>query len=273
MSWVEETYRDEVRFGLRVGRRVVKHRSALQTIELVETPAFGRVLLLDGVFMTSEADEFLYHEMLVHPVLMTAPRVERVLIVGGGDGGVAREVLRHPGVREVVIVEIDGDVVSICREHLPGLGAWEDPRLEVVVEDGVAYVAAAAVGGFDVVLLNGTDPVGPGEALFGVPFYREVRRVLGKDGVFGLQSASPFGMREVYARVQEGLRGVFGVVRPYFGPAPLYACGVWSWTWASGGGDPLAVEAGRAAAVAGECRYWTPEVHRAAFAMPPAFRV
>jgi spermidine synthase len=270
--WYDEVFADRVRLGLRVERTLASRQSGLQHIEVIETAAFGRVLVIDGVFMTSEADEHYYHEMLVHPALSTAPRVARVLVIGGGDGGTARQVLRHAGVERVTMVEIDGAVIELCREHLPALGAWDDPRLDVIVGDGVAFARDAAAKSFDVVLLDGTDPVGPGEALFDAGFYRDVRRLLGDDGVFALQSASPFLMREVFDRVQRDLGGVFAQVHPYFGPAPIYASGVWSWTWASDGGDPQALDLARAAAVEPACRYWNRDIHRAAFAVPSELR-
>src|SRR5262245_12151486 len=129
-GWYEETWQESSRFSLKVRARIFSTQSPFQTIEILDTAGWGRVLALDGTFMVSEADEFFYHEMLVHPVLMTAPAPRRVLIIGGGDGGTAREVLRHPEVEQCVLVELDEAVVAACRSHLPVLGAWDDPRLE-----------------------------------------------------------------------------------------------------------------------------------------------
>ncbi|MFW6087902.1 MAG: polyamine aminopropyltransferase, partial [Myxococcota bacterium] len=190
--WYDEVHEERTRSGLRVERTLYAGRSDYQRIEVLETPEFGRVLVLDGVFNTSEGDEHFYHEMLVQPALTTARRARRVLIIGGGDGGTAREVLRHSTVEHVVMVEIDEQVVRVCQEHLRAIGtAWDDPRLELRFEDGVRFVREADVEPFDVVILDGTDPIGAGEGLFGLEFYRGCDRVLADGGVFALQSASP----------------------------------------------------------------------------------
>ena len=140
-EWFDEVFRDRVRFGLRIERRIHSERTPFQQIDVFDTEQFGRVLALDGILQTSEADEHLYHEMLVQPAMVTAGSVRRVLVIGGGDGGTVREVLRHPEVERVVMVEIDRRVVEICREHLPAIGtAWGDPRLDVRFGDGVAHV-------------------------------------------------------------------------------------------------------------------------------------
>ena len=270
--WYEETYADRVRLALKVRRTLHAEDSVFQHIEIVETEAMGRVLVLDGVFMTSERDEHYYHEMLVHPALTTVERPARVLIIGGGDGGTAREVLRHPEVERVDMVEIDGRVVEACKAYLPGFGAWYDPRLHVEIGDGVAYVRDANEPRYDVVLLDGTDPVGPGKGLFDEAFYRNVYRMLAPGGAFALQSESPFLMREVFTEIQDTLGRIFGKVDPYFGPAPIYGAGVWSWTLASDAVDPLAPAAVRVQRIEAVAKYYNAAIHRAAFARPNELR-
>ncbi len=269
--WYDETYRDQSRFGLRVTRTLCETVSDYQRIEILDTVRLGRTLVIDGIFMTSERDQHYYHEMLVHPPLVTVD-ARHVLIIGGGDGGTARQVLRHPGVERVVMVEIDGAVVAACREHMPALGAWDDPRLDLVIGDGIAYVADPDHGPFDVILLDGTDPVGPGEGLFNRAFYADVARRLRPGGVFALQSESPILMPELFYDIQSALRESFAVVAPYFGTVPLYAAGNWSWTYASDRADPMAIDADRAAAIEAGCDYYNRDIHRAAFAQPSAVR-
>lgn len=270
--WYEETYADRVRLALKVNRTLYAEQGDYQHVEIVETEAMGRTLVLDGVFMTSERDEHYYHEMLVHPALSTAPSPRRVLIIGGGDGGTAREVLRHPEVERVDMVEIDGLVVEACKAHLPGFGAWDDPRLRVIIGDGIAYARDAEAGSYDVVLLDGTDPVGPGEGLFDEAFYRSVHRALAPKGVFALQSESPFLMPEIFGEIRETLGRIFGRVHPYFGPAPIYGAGVWSWTFASDEVDPLALDGARAERAEATAKYYNADIHRAAFALPTNLR-
>lgn len=271
-AWYDEVYQDEERYGLRVERTLYAEQSDYQRVEVLSTPAMGNVLVIDGVFMTSEKDEHYYHEMITHPALTTAPRGKRVLIIGGGDGGTAKRVLQHPTVEHVTMVEIDRCVIEASKAYLPALGAWDDPRLDLIVGDGIAYVAEADVEPFDVVLLDGTDPVGPGEGLFGRSFYRGVKRVLASDGVFALQSESPFLLRPIFVEIQHALRELFATVRPYFGPAPLYSAGPWSWTYATDSADPLAIDDHRADIIEPHCTYYNRDIHRAAFAMPSDLR-
>lgn len=269
-DWYTEPYAELTRFGLRVTERIFEGRSDYQHVEVVDTAAFGRVLIIDGVFMTSERDELLYHEMLVHPTLVTAPRIERVLIIGGGDGGTARQVLRHPQVKHCHMVEIDPVVVDACKQHLPavGGGAWKDPRFLLTIGDGIGYVKESSDPPYDVVLLDGTDPRGPGEGLFDRDFYRGVHRVLGPDGVLALQSESPLLMDGIFYEIQDALQEVFTTVRPYFGPVPLYSAGIWSWTHASNTTGTLPIIPERADAVEAQCQVWNRDLHVASFTQP-----
>ncbi|MFW5920764.1 MAG: polyamine aminopropyltransferase [Polyangiales bacterium] len=267
--WYDEIFEDTVRFGLRVKETLYSGRSEYRQIEVLDTVQLGRTLALDNIFMTSEGDEHYYHEMLVHPAMNTAPRRKRALVLGGGDGGTVREILRHPDVERVVMVEIDEQVVEVCKEHLPSIGtAWDDPRLELRFEDALEYVEEADIEPFDVVFLDGTDPVGPGVVLYETGFYEGCKRVLADDGIFALQSESPFLFEETFLEVQSKLRKIFRTVRPYFGPVPIYASGTWSWTWASDACDPLAIDEARAAELEPSLQYYNTRIHRGAFALP-----
>lgn len=267
--WADETFEGGVRYGLEVTRTVYSARSDLQQIDIFDTRRWGRTLTLDGVYMTSMGDEYRYHELLVHPAMTTARALRRVLVVGGGDGGTTREVLRHPEVEEVVLAEIDGLVIEVCRAHMPGLGAWDDPRLTVRVGDGIEYVRQAADDSFDVILVDSTDPVGAGEVLFSVPFYEQCRRVLRPGGVLAAQTESPALMPREFAAAVGGLGRVFPHVHPYFGSVPIYGAGPWSWTYASAGGaHPLHPVEARMARVEAVARHYNRHVHRGAFAVP-----
>ena len=271
--WYHEVFENKSSFGLRVKRTLHVERSEFQRIEILDTEFLGRVLVLDGIFQTSEVDEHVYHEMIVHPAMCAAPRIGRVLIVGGGDGGTAREVLRHPGVERCVMVEIDERVVRACQEHMPKLGGgvWDDPRLELRFEDGIQYVKEADVAPFDVVILDGSDPIGPSEGLFNRAFYEGVKRVMADDGVFAGQSESPTVYPEQFYAIQRMTREVFGASHPYFGSVLLYAAGLWTWTY-GGTPDPLDLKLDRVEAIAAGCEYYNADVHRAAFAQPSYIR-
>ena len=269
MTWVDETYDDHTRFGLRLKSTLHSEKSEHQKIEIVDTVSFGRVLVIDGVFMTSEYDEFLYHEMLVHPAMVSAPANKRVLVIGGGDGGTVREVLRHNSVASVVMIEIDRAVVEACKTYLPSIGtAWNDPRLDVRFIDGIEYVRTSDDEKFDIVFLDSTDPVGPGAVLFEDSFFIGCKRMLKSGGVMALQSESPLLMLDVFVETQQTLRKAFKHVHPYFGPVPLYGTGVWSWTWCSDQGDPQDVHKSKQAAIAKRCKAYNEDMHRAAFARP-----
>jgi spermidine synthase len=267
--WYDETFADHTRFGLRVKETLFSEQSRYQKVEVIDTVGFGRVLVIDDVFMTSEYDEFLYHEMLAHPALVTAPRIDRVLVIGGGDGGTVREVMRHPDVRECVMIEIDELVVRASKRFLPGIGtAWDDPRLDLRFVDAVEYLNKSDDEKYDVILLDGTDPVGPGAILFDESFYRGCKQMLAEDGVMALQSESPLLMMDLFVEVQHKLRSLFSEVHPYLGPVPLYGTGTWSWTWCSDTGEPLRPLADRQEAIAAASKAYNAELHQAMFALP-----
>jgi spermidine synthase len=267
--WYDETLDDHTRLGLRVKETLFSGQSAYQQIEVIDTVGFGRVLIIDGVFMTSEYDEFLYHEMLAQPALSTAQSIARVLVIGGGDGGTVREVLRHPDVKECVMVEIDEMVVDVSKEYLPGIGtAWNDPRLDLRFIDGPEYVKGSNDEKYDVILLDGTDPVGPGAVLFDESFYAGCKRMLTPRGVMALQSESPLLMLDFFVETQHRLRKLFSEVHPYLGPVPLYGTGTWSWTWCSDTGEPLRAIRERQEAIVEGSKAYNEDLHQAIFALP-----
>jgi spermidine synthase len=271
-EWAHESLYPTYRQSLRVDRLLYDSATEHQRIRVFENARFGRVLTLDGVVQTTEGDEFIYHEMMAHVPLFAHGAARRVLIVGGGDGGLAREVLRHRAVERVTMVEIDGGVVDFCREYLPGLsaGAFDDPRLELVIADGAAYVAKSAER-FDVVLVDSTDPLGPGEALFTHGFYGGVRERFAEGGILVTQNGVPFLQPEELTASVRAFRGLFRDAACYLATVPTYAGGPMAFGWATDGearAVPAAVLAERVAAAGIATRYYTPEVHAAAFALP-----
>ena len=254
------------------GETLYAGRSEFQKIDVYENARFGRVLTLDDLVQTTEADEYCYHEMLVHPALASMERVERALIIGGGDGGTLRHVLMH-GPSEVVMCEIDAEVVRVCRELMPSVsdGAFDDPRGRVVFADGAAFVAEHE-STFDAIVVDGSDAVGPATVLFSEGFYAACRRALVPGGVFVSQTGSPMFQPEEFDLALRNLSLAFPTVEPYLGAVPTYPGVLWSYMAATDG-DPLSVVSAdvvsdRLRARQITTRYYTPDVHGAAFALP-----
>ncbi|MCP9819909.1 polyamine aminopropyltransferase [Synechococcus sp. Cruz-9H2] len=270
-GWVDEIHQG-VRYGLEA-KVVLEEASPYQLVTIIDSQRYGKGLLLDGCWMTAEGQERHYHEPLVHPALCSAAAIERVLVIGGGDGGTARECLRHQGVRHLDLVEIDALVVECAQRYLPSLGGgcWDDPRFHLTVGDGIGWVSAAAAASYDVVIVDGSDPAGPAEGLFNRAFFQHCRRLLRPGGVFATQSESPEAFREVHLASVRLLREVFGHADPLYGWVPMYPSGWWSWTFAATDGpryrEPIAE---RAAAVAAGCEIWSPRWQRGAFDAVPA---
>ena len=270
-GWIDEHHQG-VRYGL-AGQVLVDEQSAFQRITVIDSERYGKGLLLDGCWMTAERQERHYHESLVHPALCSAEAIERILVIGGGDGGTARECLRHAGVRHLDMVEIDGRVVELSQKHLASLGAgcWNDPRFRLTVGDGIAWAAGCDDASYDVVIVDGSDPAGPAEGLFNRSFFEHCRRILRPGGVFATQSESPEAFREVHIATVLLLQEVFGHADPLYGWVPMYPSGWWSWTFAAIDGprykkpDPQ-----RAAAIAAGCEIWSTRWQSGAFEAMPA---
>jgi len=268
--WVEEHTHDTHRASYRVKQVLFESGSPLQQVHIVETESFGRMLLNDSVVQICERDEHVYHEMIVHVPLFARPATERVLIVGGGDGGSVRELLRHPSVSHCRLVEIDEAVVEGCRQHIPQTAAaLDDPRVEVTIGDGVEYVSTTD-DRYDLVIVDSSDPVGPAKGLFGSEFYLNVRRILTGDGVVVTQANSPFFEMAAQKELLEVLAGLFRRVHLYNYTNMTYPGGLYSFSFA-GKGDccPLGdLDARRVEESGLTFEYYNDAVHRAAFALP-----
>ncbi len=274
--WLHETLYPTWGQRFLIGRELVRERSQHQEIVIVETPSHGRVLVLDGVVQITEMDEFVYQEMLVHVPLVAHGAARRVLVIGAGDGGVLRRVLQHPSVERAVMVEIDEAVVRLCREHMPNIGgqAWDDPRAEVIIGDGIAFVRDAPADSFDVIIVDSTDPIGVGEVLFTDAFYADCARILAPGGVLVNQCGVPFMQADELRETSLRRARVFRDVSAYVAAVPTYVGGLMTLGWASNDPDlrtlPVDEVARRAqaAGILGTTRYWTPAVHVASFALP-----
>ncbi|MFP4667443.1 MAG: polyamine aminopropyltransferase [Desulfosalsimonas sp.] len=267
--WVAETHKDIVSLGFRVKETLFCKASEYQQVDVIKTAGHGGMLLNDGIVMVSERDEFVYHEMIAHVPLFTLAEPKRVLIIGGGDGGTAREVLRHKTVERAVMVEIDSVVVEACKKHLPSMsGSLDDPRLELLIEDGVKF-AEKCNETFDAVLIDSTDPIGPAQPLFDKAFYENVSRLLSDNGIMISQSESPFYDPEIQRSMFSNQRPFFEKIHMYTFSTLTYPGGLWSFGFASKGTCPIKdFDPARVKASKLETRYYNPAVHRAAFALP-----
>lgn len=263
-TWIEEIHREGLRFGFEAKQKLFDQRSDFQRIEIAETTRHGRVLLNDGCFMLSERDERIYHEMMAHVPLSVHPDAKRVLIIGGGDGGTAREVLRHPGVEACVMVEIDAMVVEASRRFLPQTAsALDDRRLELQIADGVEYVRQSKET-FDVILIDSTDPNGAAQPLFGPEFYADISSRLAPRGVVVAQGESVFYEADMQATLLKIASPLFQHVSMFNFTNMTYPGGLWSFMWASRGLHPLK----DARDLDMQMFYYNGAVHRAAFELP-----
>ena len=231
--WTEKDYRN-VSLSFRVKGILFDAQSRFQKIEIIDTEEYGKLLALDGCVMVTDEDEFVYHEMISHPALSLHHNPRRVLIIGGGDGGTAREVVRHSCVESVTVCEIDELVIDVSRRYFPNISSgFLSPKVDVQIRDGIQFVKDSSDDSFDVVIVDSTDPIGPGEGLFTPEFYQQVRRIVGEKGVVVCQSETPWFPQEDLTRINQNLSTNFEYVAPYIGSIPTYPRGMWSWTIAS----------------------------------------
>ncbi len=272
--WYQERHNDEVSFGLHVKKVLHSSQSPFQRVDVFESTGFGRVLTLDGLMMCSDRDEFVYHEMISHVPLLVHPNPKRVLVIGGGDGGTLREVLRHDCVEEAVLCEIDGEVVEAARQFFPALAfGLNHPRAKIHIGDGVEFVKKSGAGQFDIVIVDSTDPIGPGVGLFSGEFYREVKRILSPGGIVMAQCESPWENKFDLAKVYGNLKDAFSSVYSMIGSVPSYPYGFWSWGFASDVQHPFhKIDLERAHAIEKASKYYNVDIHRSAFALPNFLR-
>ena len=276
--WVEETLHGGFRVRLKADRVLFDSETEHQQLIIFENSDYGRVMMLDGVVQLSTRDEFVYHEMMAHVPLFAHGKAKRVLIIGGGDGGVLREVLRHPEVKRATLCEIDRSVIDLCREHFPDVsaGAFDDPRTRVVIADGTKFVRETD-NRFDVIMVDSTDPIGPGAVLFTKEFYTDCRRALAPGGVLVTQNGLPFLQASELKQSVSYFRDLFDDAFAFLATTPSYFGGSMSYGWATDNKKLRLHKEGKIArryekAGAFPTRYWRPDIQRAAFALPNYIR-
>jgi spermidine synthase len=276
-AWINETLYADWGQRFRVKRELARVQSDFQDIAVFESYTHGRVLVLDGVIQITEGDEFVYQEMLTHVPLLAHGAAASVLIIGAGDGGVLKRVLQHRSIRRAVMVEIDGEVIRLSKEFLPNIAgdAWDDPRAEVTVGDGIDYVKNAPDASFDVIIVDSTDPIGVGEVLFTDDFYQNCARVLTARGLVVNQCGVPFMQADELRDTSARRARFFPHVGAYVAAVPTYVGGFMTLGFAAKTGGLHEVPVGEirrraeAAGVLGITQYWTPQIHAGAFELPP----
>lgn len=272
-EWYTETLHHDWSQTFRVEKKLYEEKSEHQHLLIFQNSVFGRVLALDGVIQTTERDEYVYHEMLAHVPLLAHGNAKKVLVIGGGDGGIIREVTRHSNVEEIVLVEIDASVINFSKEHLPTLsnGAFDDPRVRIVIQDGCQFVKQSEEK-FDVIICDSTDPIGPGAVLFTAEFYGDCHHLLNEGGIFVNQNGVPFLQANEIRDTFVNRSPHFQDVGFYLGVIPTYAGGFMAFGWASDKRDyrdiSLQELEERFKNVRGELKYYSPAIHKASFVLP-----
>lgn len=266
-KWVTENYQDIYKMSYKYSEKLFSEKSEFQKVEVYKTEHLGNVLLNDDFLMCSDRDEFVYHEMMAHVPLSVHPDPRKVLIIGGGDGGTAREVLKHKTVEKVVMVEIDEAVVNACRIHLPSTASELDsPRLELRIQDGLEYIKETEEI-FDVVMIDSTDPIGPAAPLFGKDFYSDVYKKMSANGIVVSQCESPFFFLETQKSMLSVFHDLFAKVQLYNYSNITYPGGLWSFAFSSKGLDPV-IDFKATVDESMDLKYYNSQIHKAAFALP-----
>lgn len=264
--WFTEKIEEKVGLTLKIKSSLHSENTPYQRIDVLETESFGKMLLLDGAVMLTERDEFIYHEMITHVPLLTHPHPRTILVIGGGDGGTVREILKHPSIEQIDLVEIDIRVVQVCQNYFPDLSqGLSHPKVRLRIEDGISFVKKT-IHAYDVILVDSTDPIGPAKGLFEKPFFQDLHRSLRQDGIMVAQSESPFSHPSVIRETYGTLKKIFPTVKMYLASIPTYPSGLWSFAFCSKQFDPLLhFDAQR---LDFKTQYYNQEIHRSAFSLP-----
>lgn len=266
--WFTEMHRNRAGLTLKIKQLIYSTESPFQRIDILDTYEYGKMLVLYGSIMVTEKDEFVYHEMISHIPLFTHPNPKDVLIIGGGDGGTLREVLKHKDVERATMVEIDEMVVKVCKEYLPTIGTeFNNPKAKLIFEDGALFLKKGYK--FDVIIVDGSDPIGPAEVLFQREFHQNAYNCLKDDGIFITQSESPLYHRDTVKKVYKNLKSIFPIVKMYIAHIPTYPSALWSFAFCSKKYDPLLnFRKDEYEALNLNTKYYNSDIHFASFVLP-----
>ncbi|HHY77197.1 MAG TPA: polyamine aminopropyltransferase [Clostridiales bacterium] len=269
--WFTEEHTPNVRFTIKIDKHIHSEQSPFQRIDFFDSYEFGRFFALDGIVMLTEKDEFIYHEMIVHVPMAVNPNIKKVLVIGGGDGGTVRELTRYGTVESIEMVEIDQRVVECCREFLPLTSSkLDDPRVKLLFEDGIKYVSTKQ-NEYDLIIVDSTDPIGPGEGLFTEEFYKNCYNALNEEGILVNQHESVYydNTTRLAVRTHKRIKKFFPIAKVYQAAIPTYGSGYWLFGFASKKYDPIKDFDDRAWNELGlDTKYYNTELHKGAFALP-----
>ncbi|HZJ90613.1 MAG TPA: polyamine aminopropyltransferase [Oscillospiraceae bacterium] len=269
--WFEEHNTDDAYFALRVKKQLFSQKSDFQQIDIYDTYEFGLILVMDGAIMLTEKDEFIYHEMIVHVAMAVHPDVKKVLLIGGGDGGALRELCSYPGIEQIEMVEIDPLVVDVAKEYLPEVAsAFSDPRLNLIFADGLRYVRHLKRS-YDLMIIDSTDPFGPGESLFTREFYGNCSKGLREGGILINQHESPYYKNDAQEAhsIFKKTNQIFSTAKVYQAHIPTYPSGHWLFGFMSDSLDPIADhDPNRWESLNIKTRYYNSDLHKGAFSLP-----
>ena len=269
--WYTEKHTENAQFSMKIQRQLHSEKSPFQQIDVFDTEEFGKLLTIDGVVMLTERDEFIYHDMITHVAMATNPDIKRVLVIGAGDGGTVRELTRYSTIEQIDMVEIDEVVVKVSREFLPFTAAkLDDPRVNLYFEDGIKFVEGKQ-NIYDLIIVDSTDPIGPGEGLFTTEFYTNCYNALTEKGILVNQNESPYyahNAREM-KRAHAKIKGIFPIAKAYQYHIPTYPSGHWMFGFASKVLDPIKdLNAERWNGLGLKTKYYNTDIHVGAFALP-----
>jgi spermidine synthase len=266
--WFVENYDDKASLGLKVKEKLYEKQSKFQKIEIFKTEFFGNLMTLDGLVMLSEKDEFVYHEMITHMPLCTHKNPKTVLVVGGGDGGAVREILKHSTIEKVVLCEIDKEVVDVSKKFLPTVSSQlENQKVEIVYEDGFKFLDNHK-NSFDIIITDSSDPVGPGVELFKEKYFQKIKEALKENGIMVSQSESPWFYSDTMNSMTTAMGKVFENIQTYIAMIPLYPSGFWTITFASDAYRLENFDLKKSEEISKTCKYYNPEIHKSALALP-----
>ncbi|MDI6605167.1 MAG: polyamine aminopropyltransferase [Thermoanaerobacteraceae bacterium] len=264
--WFTENHANNIKYSLKVNKTLNIEKTDYQDLAVIETEQYGRILVLDGILQTTEKDEFVYHEMIVHVPLFTHKNPRSVLIVGGGDGGAIKEILKHNSVERIVLAEIDRKVVENAKKYLQNISyGLDNDKVEIMIGDGIKYVNEHK-NEFDIVIVDSTDPIGPAVGLFTIDFYKSVYECLKDDGIIVAQTESPFIYGNLINKLSKMFKQIYPITKPYICTIPTYPGSLWTFTMGSKKYDPENIDTNIIPKI--DTKYYTPQIHKAAFILP-----